>query len=130
MKTFDQLVPNDRIYRGMDEDDTIQITKIEDNPQTGGRVFYVWVNDEFLHIQREDRFEIPYNFLNGVIYRRTNKGLYYSCREAAVRLKIQYLQKSIDDIQAAINAKYMEMAKIQQELDGYTNLLNNITIQF
>ena len=129
MKTFNQLVQYDRLYRGTGEETAVQITKIEENPQTGGRIFYIWVNDTFLNIQREDHFEVPYAYLNDVTYRRSKFGIYYSCREAALRLKIQCLQSNIDGIQAVINEKQAEIRKIQQEIDGYAYLLNSIIPQ-
>ncbi len=129
MKTFNQLVQYDRLYRGTGEETAVQITKIEENPQTGGRIFYIWVNDTFLNVSREDHFEVPHAFLNDVTYRRSNYGIYYSCREAALRLKIQCLQSNVDAIQAVIDTKRAEIAKIQQEIDGYANLLNSISQQ-
>lgn len=129
MKTFNQLVQYDRLYRGTGEETAVQITKIEENPHTGGRIFYIWVNDTFLNVSREDHFEVPHAFLDDITYRRSNYGIYYSCREAALRLKIQCLQGNINGIQAVINEKRVEIAKIQREIDGYANLLNSITPQ-
>lgn len=127
MKTFDQLVPNDYIYRDIRMETAVQVHKIETNPMTGDKTFFYWTFDKIMGIQREDQLLIPKPYLGQNQFYRSRYGMYYPCREAAITLKMNYLQCDIDRINQAIYEKQKEASTIQKQIDELRYLLNSLS---
>jgi len=122
MKTFRELVPGNFIYKGMQETDARQITNIQTIPETGSIIISFWELNKVMNMQVEDKIEVKANNLDQCVVLRAGKGIfYYSSRQAALDLRVQYLQNNIAKLQAEIAEREASINKLWDEIRSLYN---------